>query len=62
MAHKLTGTIAFASGKTGDYDIWTLDLASREMKQLTYGAFWNDKPRWSPDGKQILFLSNQELS
>ncbi len=59
MSNFMTGKIAFASGKTGDYDIWTLDLASREMQQLTYGADWNDKPKWSPDGQWIAFVSHR---
>ena len=56
---KLSGKIAFASGKTGDYDIWTLDAASGTLEQITYGDCWNDKPFWSPDGKWIVFVSNR---
>ncbi|MBM3248125.1 MAG: hypothetical protein FJZ10_01725 [Candidatus Omnitrophica bacterium] len=56
---ELKGKIVFSSGKTGDYDIWTLDLTSKELKQLTFGDFWNDCPKWSPDGKKIIFVSNR---
>jgi len=53
MSQDLTGKIAFASGKTGDYDIWTLQLADGEMRQITDGMCWNDKPKWSPDGRWV---------
>jgi TolB protein len=56
---EIKGKVVFSSGKQGDYDIWTLDLTSKEIKQLTSGSFWNDCPKWSPDGKKILFISNR---
>lgn len=59
MAEKLSGKIVFTSGKVGDYDIWTLDLAAAALKQITQGDFWNDKPNWSPDGEWIVFTSNR---
>jgi len=55
----MKGKVVFASGKAGDYDIWALDLTNKEIKQLTSGPFWNDCPRWSPDGKRIVFISNR---
>lgn len=59
---QLSGTIAFASGKTGDYDIWTCDLQSGQLTQLTFGDCWNDKPKWSPCGEWIVFVSNRLAS
>jgi TolB protein len=56
---NIKGKLVFSSGKTGDYDIWTLDLVSKEIKQLTSGPHWNDCPKWSPDGKKIIFISNR---
>lgn len=53
------GKVIFSSGKTGDYDIWTLDLVLQEIRQLTSGDHWNDCPKWSPDGKRIVFVSNR---
>jgi dipeptidyl aminopeptidase/acylaminoacyl peptidase len=26
---------------------------------MTDGAFWDDKPRWSPDGRTLYFISNR---
>ncbi len=56
---SLKGTIVFASGKSADFDVWRLNLESEEMKQLTYGEWWNDHPRWSPDGQKIVYVSNK---
>ena len=53
----LKGTIAFSSGRTADYDIWTLSLESGELKQLTFGSENNDHPRFSPDGSMIVYSS-----
>ncbi len=58
MAMNLSGKIVFASGKQGDYDVWAMDLDSKRLWQLTFGNFWNDKPRWSPDGRSVVFVSN----
>ena len=58
MPFDLHGKVAFASGKTGDYDVWTLDLDDGAYTQITQGAAWNDKPNWSPDGQWIVFVSN----
>jgi Tol biopolymer transport system component len=59
MANQLTGRIVFASGKTGDYDLWLLELPSGELTQLTHGQWWNDRPHCSPDGAWIVFTSNE---
>jgi len=53
---NLKGTVVFASGKDGDYDIFSVDLENKHVKQLTGGAYFNDCPRWSPDGKKIVFV------
>ena len=42
------------------WHIWTVDAVSGEATQLTEGDAFNETgPRWSPDGSQILFLSNR---
>ncbi|MFH1413796.1 MAG: DPP IV N-terminal domain-containing protein [Candidatus Omnitrophota bacterium] len=55
----IKGKVVFSSGKSGDYDIWTLDLENKNLRQLTFGEYWNDCPKWSPDGKKIVFVSNR---
>lgn len=52
------GKIVFASGKTGNYDIWVLDLLNTTLTDLTKGNEWNDFPKWSPDGKKIAYIAS----
>jgi len=55
----IQGKLVFSSGRAGDYDIWSLDLFTQQLLQLTSGSHWNDCPKWSPDGKKIMFISNR---
>ena len=56
---EIKGKVVFSSGKAGDYDIWVLDLVSQRLSQLTSGPYCNECPRWSPDGKEIVYISNK---
>lgn len=38
--------------------LYLLDLASKKIDTLTTGAFQETSATWSPDGKQIVFVSN----
>ena len=41
------------------WHIWTIDAETGEGKQLTNSDVYDElDPRWSPDGKQIVFCSN----
>jgi len=40
--------------------IWIVPLAGGEARQLTSDAAGEDRPRFSPDGNQILFVSSRE--
>src|SRR5579872_2101278 len=42
-------------------DIWTLNLTDGTLRRLTQvnGTGWNGSPKWSRDGKQIVFYSSQ---
>jgi dipeptidyl aminopeptidase/acylaminoacyl peptidase len=41
------------------WHIWTVDAASGAATQLTDGDYHETDPRWSPDGSQIVFVSNR---
>ncbi len=40
--------------------VWVYDKQSGAVRQFTYSAKSESSPRWSPDGKQLAFLSNRE--
>ena len=50
--------VAFASTRTGSYEIWTCDSDGGNTQRLTFfGGPLTGTPRWSPDGRQIAFDS-----
>jgi dipeptidyl aminopeptidase/acylaminoacyl peptidase len=40
--------------------LFVVDVASRQIRQLTQGNYDEHSVDWSPDGKQLLFASNRE--
>jgi Tol biopolymer transport system component len=42
-------------------DIWTMNLLDRTLHRLTHisGTGWNGSPKWSADGKQIIYYSSE---
>jgi len=40
--------------------IFAMHIASKQVRQLTRGSFDEHSIDWSPDGKEILFVSNRE--
>lgn len=43
----------------GNWNIFVMDVASRETVQLTFGAGRNENPVWAPDGRHLAFSSNR---
>lgn len=60
--------IAFVSDRTGkaydnghNTDVWTIPAASGTLTKISDHAFEDENPRWSPDGKQILFAGQTAI-
>lgn len=54
-------SVAFTSNAEGGTHIWILDLDDQAPRQLTHGKSQDLRPRWSPDGKTILFMRQGDL-
>ncbi|MGZ4812842.1 MAG: Tol-Pal system beta propeller repeat protein TolB [Terriglobales bacterium] len=49
----------YGPGLPGAQDIYIMDIASKQIVQLTHEAGRNDFPSWSPDGRHLVFQSNR---
>lgn len=47
----------FASDESGDYEIWLLDLTTRQRRQLTDVPGLDTQPRWA--GDEVVFVSTR---
>jgi TolB protein len=57
--------IAFAWTRgfaTGNFNVFVMDVATRNFNQLTYGAGRNENPTWAPDGRHLAFMSTRSGS
>ena len=53
----LKGTITFVSDRGGVMKIWTMHANGKDAKQLSKGSDPDADPRFSPDGKRILYTT-----
>jgi len=51
--------VVYVSYQKDAMELWLLELATGESRQLTKGGAVNVEPRWSPDGKKIVWVSTQ---
>ena len=49
-------------GRGRNYDIWMYDIDHRSLSRITDWKGSDSRPRWSPDGKSLAFLSNRSGS
>lgn len=51
------GQIAFSSNRTGDMQVWIMNIDGTQQRPLTNMPDGACKPTWSPDGQKIAFIS-----
>ncbi len=44
---------------SGNYDIYVMDVATRQILELTRDAGRNERPCWAPDGRHLVFESTR---
>ena len=52
-------SLAVVLSKTGSAKIYTIDLSSGSLKQLTFGDAIDTEPAYAPDGRSLLFTSGR---
>jgi len=53
-------TIAFASSRDGDFDLFLMDRDGDNVRLLTSGVGLDMRPNWSRDDRRIAFTSNRD--
>jgi TolB protein len=43
----------------GDFNVFVMDIGSRQYVQLTHNEGRNENPNWGPDGRHLVFASNR---
>lgn len=51
--------IVFTSKRSGNYDLWLINVDGSGLRQLTNDPATDSAPAWSPDGTQIAFASSR---
>jgi len=44
---------------SGNYDIYVMDIVSRQLVELTKDEARNERPSWAPDGRHLVFESTR---
>lgn len=52
--------VLYQSNRTGTWQLYVLDVASRTSRALTTGTANNNLPDWDPDNRRIAFVSDRD--
>jgi Tol biopolymer transport system component len=58
-AGPLTEPLAFASNRSGNWELYAMNVDGTALRRLTYHASADGGPAVSPDGQQIAFVSDR---
>ena len=53
--------IAFTSRRTGNSDIYIMDLEGKNIRNLTDHPAWDFAPTFSPNGRQMAYVSDRDI-
>ena len=56
------GLVVYGSGRSGNFDIYLLDVATGRSQRLTRDKAFDNSPAWAPDGRHIAFASSRDRS
>jgi Tol biopolymer transport system component len=59
LARRLDGRVVWSSNRTGNHELYLLDLRTRTVRRLTNTPHVEFFSRFSPDGRRILFTRSQ---
>lgn len=51
-------SLLFSGLKDGQSDLFTIDIETKKVVQITKDYFAQMQPKWSPDGKKIVFVTD----
>jgi serine/threonine-protein kinase len=51
--------LAITVVRAGRTELWARSLETGAMTRLSSGGTWNYRPSWSPDGREVVFTSDQ---
>ena len=55
-----SGRVSFTSDRTGNLDIYTIDVNGKNLTNLTNHPSDDFSPTWSPDGSAFAYVSNRD--
>lgn len=55
------GTLAFASNRDGDFELFTMKPDGTDQRQLTSNSVTDRFPAWSPDGSRIAWTQGADI-
>jgi Tol biopolymer transport system component len=59
LGARLDGLLVWSSNRSGNHELYLLDLRTQSIRQLTHTPSVDFFSRFSPDGRQILFSRSQ---